>query len=262
MEERLEPSPAERQLYEEARLAAIAKVTGISAAPGENRRFEVLAAITRLRLCACHPALYDKSSTIPSTKLARLVEILDELREEGHRSLVFSQFTTHLARVREALDAKGIKYLYLDGQTPAARRDELVDAFQAGKGEAFLISLKAGGTGLNLTAANYVIHLDPWWNPAVEDQATDRTHRIGQTKPVTVIRLLMRGTIEEQILGLHADKRALVAGVLEGTDATARVSTEELMELIRQGAAPTPSDVEPAEPAEVSMEDAPGDVTA
>jgi SNF2 family DNA or RNA helicase len=107
-----------------------------------------------------------------------------------------------------------------------------VKAFQAGDGDLFVISLKAGGTGINLTGADYVIHLDPWWNPAVEDQATDRAHRIGQTKPVTVYRLVARGTVEEKILSLHARKRALVAGVLAGSDAAARLSTTDLLELL------------------------------
>ena len=148
---------------------------------------------------------------------------------------MFSQFVKHLSLVREALDERGIKYQYLDGATPAKERAARVDAFQAGEGDLFLISLKAGGTGLNLTAADYVIHLDPWWNPAVEDQATDRAHRIGQERPVTVYRLVAQGTIEEQILELHADKRELVAGVLDGTDHAARMDTKELIDLIREG---------------------------
>jgi SNF2 family DNA or RNA helicase len=111
-------------------------------------------------------------------------------------------------------------------------RAKRIAAFQAGEADIFLISLKAGGTGINLTAADYVIHLDPWWNPAVEDQATDRAHRIGQTRPVTVYRLIARGTIEEQILRLHGDKRALVAGVLDGTGAAARLTTGELLQLL------------------------------
>src|SRR5690606_7321216 len=126
--------------------------------------------------------------------------LLEELRSEGHRALVFSQFTSHLGLVREALDRAGFTTLYLDGSTPAGQRTKLIASFQDGTADAFLISLKAGGTGINLTAADYVIHLDPWWNPAVEDQATDRAHRIGQTRPVTVYRLISHGTIEEQIL--------------------------------------------------------------
>jgi len=163
------------------------------------------------------------------------LETADELREGHHRALVFSQFTSHLAIVREALDARGITYQYLDGQTAAATRRERVDAFQRGESDFFLISLKAGGTGLNLTAADYVIHLDPWWNPAVEDQASDRAHRIGQTRPVTVYRLVVKDTIEEQILKLHAAKRDLVAGILDGTDQAAKLSTRELIDLIALG---------------------------
>jgi SNF2 family DNA or RNA helicase len=133
------------------------------------------------------------------------------------------------------LEERGIRYQYLDGATPAKERQRRVDAFQNGEGELFLISLKAGGTGLNLTAADYVIHLDPWWNPAVEDQATDRAHRIGQDRPVTVYRLVASGTIEEQILQMHADKRELVAGVLDGTDRAAKMETEDLIRLIKAG---------------------------
>ncbi|MEW5850321.1 MAG: DEAD/DEAH box helicase, partial [Myxococcota bacterium] len=233
----VEPSPAERRLYEQARLAAAAQVAGLAEVPEEKRRFQVLAALTRLRLCACHPRLYDENSAVTSSKVTRLMELVDELREEGHRALVFSQFTSLLGLVREELDRRNVRYLYLDGQTPAAKRDELVRLFQAGQGgELFLISLKAGGTGLNLTAATYVIHLDPWWNPAVEDQASDRAHRIGQQRPVTVMRLVTEGTVEQQILSLHQDKRALVAGVLEGTEAAGRLSTSELMDLIQTGA--------------------------
>ena len=235
-------SAEERRLYEDARLAAIGRLAGVDGAgpddvPAiEKRRFEVLAAITRLRLCACHPKLYDEKSEVPSSKLQRLLELVDELREEGHRALVFSQFTSHLGLVREALRARKVRHLYLDGQTPPRERDALVERFQAGEADVFLVSLKAGGTGLNLTAADYVIHLDPWWNPAVEDQATDRAHRIGQDKPVTVLRLVAKETIEEAILGLHGEKRALVAGVLDGGADGRVVGAEELLELLRAGA--------------------------
>jgi superfamily II DNA or RNA helicase len=227
-------SAEEQAMYDDARLAAVAELTGQGAdAAGEDRRFAILAALTRLRLLACHPRLHDPTSKLPSSKLRRLLELLEELRSEGHRALVFSQFTSHLALVREELERVGLRALYLDGATPAAERAARIRAFQAGDGDAFLISLKAGGTGINLTAADYVIHLDPWWNPAVEDQATDRAHRIGQTRPVTVYRLIARGTIEEQILALHRDKRALVAGVLEGTGAAARLSARDLLALLR-----------------------------
>ncbi|MFT3694981.1 MAG: DEAD/DEAH box helicase [Kofleriaceae bacterium] len=228
-------SSEESTLYEDARLAAVAQIGKKKSShdPDDNKqRFAVLAALTRLRLLASHPKLYDPTSTIASSKLQRLLELVDELRAEQHRVLVFSQFTSHLALVRGELDRAGIRYHYLDGATPQKERADLVKRFQAGEHDVFLISLKAGGTGINLTGADYVIHLDPWWNPAVEDQATDRAHRIGQDKPVTVYRLVARGTVEEKILNLHGSKRALVAGVLDGTDAAAKLSTSDLIDLL------------------------------
>jgi len=228
----VELSAEERKLYERERLTALAQLSAPTEAGGADSRFQVLAALTRLRQLACHPRLVDEHSTLASSKLARLLELVAELRDEGHRALVFSQFTSLLAQVRAALDAEAVPYLYLDGSTPAARRRELVDAFQAGQGDLFLISLKAGGTGLNLTGADNVIHLDPWWNPAVEDQASDRSHRIGQTRPVTIYKLVARGTVEEKIVAMQEDKRALVAGVLEGTSGTRAATTDELLALL------------------------------
>lgn len=234
---RAELSDPERKLYEDARLAALAELSH-GPSDGEKshegrRRIQTLAWLTRLRQLACHPALVEPSWKGTSAKLELLLSLVDELREGNHRALVFSQFVKHLGVVREVLDRRGITYQYLDGSTPSHERQRRVDAFQAGEGDLFLISLKAGGTGLNLTAADYVLHLDPWWNPAVEDQATDRAHRIGQERPVTVYRLVAERTIEEQILKLHADKRELVAGVLDGTDAAARLQTKDLIELIK-----------------------------
>ncbi|WNG30501.1 DEAD/DEAH box helicase [Cystobacter fuscus] len=242
-------SEEEWTLYEDARLAAVAEVsTQGKGIRDEQQRFQVLAALTRLRLLASHPRLYDGQSSVSSSKMRRLLELLEELRSEGHRALVFSQFTSHLELVREELERAGFTYQYLDGSTPAAARAKRIQAFQDGEGELFLISLKAGGTGVNLTAADYVIHLEPWWNPAVEDQATDRAHRIGQTRPVTVYRLVARGTIEEQILSLHSDKRALVAGVLEGTNVAARLTTKDLLALLEGGDAPRDRDDDEEEP--------------
>jgi superfamily II DNA or RNA helicase len=236
-------SEEEWELYEDARLAAVAEVGAQGKGlRNEQQRFQVLAALTRLRLLASHPKLYDAQSSVSSSKMRRLLELLEELRSEGHRALVFSQFTSHLELVREELERAGFTYQYLDGTTPAPARAKRIQAFQDGEGEVFMISLKAGGTGINLTSADYVIHLDPWWNPAVEDQATDRAHRIGQTRPVTVYRLIARGTIEEQILSLHSDKRALVAGVLEGTDVAARLTTKDLLALLEGGDTPRARD--------------------
>jgi SNF2 family DNA or RNA helicase len=223
-------SEGERRLYEQLRLATLARM-GDKA--GEGQRFELLAALTRLRQLACHPRLGDPDSTLPSSKLERLVERVEELRAEGGRALIFSQFVQFLLLAREALEARGISLQYLDGQTPPAERQARVEAFQRGEGDVFLISLKAGGTGLNLTAADHVIHLDPWWNPAVEDQATDRAHRIGQTRPVTVSRLVSQGTIEEAILALHAGKRELAASLLSEADGAAALTPEQLLALLR-----------------------------
>ncbi len=136
--------------------------------------------------------------------------------------------------IREYLDEKKIIYKYLDGTTPARERQRQVESFQEGDGDLFLISLKAGGLGLNQTAADYVIHMDPWWNPAVEDQAADRAHRIGQKRPVTVYRLVTANTIEEKIVRLHQEKRDLANSLLEGTHVSARISADELLELIRE----------------------------
>jgi SNF2 family DNA or RNA helicase len=222
-------------MYEDVRLAALTELSGgDDDQQAGQKRIRTLAWLTQLRQLACHPRLVDKSWTKSSAKLELLMSLIEELREGEHRALVFSQFVKHLTVVRESLDQLGISYQYLDGSTPAKERQVRVDSFQDGEGDLFLISLKAGGTGLNLTGADYVIHLDPWWNPAVEDQATDRAHRIGQDRPVTVYRLVAENTIEEQILELHADKRELVAGVLDGTDRAARMGTEDLVRLIKE----------------------------
>jgi len=232
-----EMGTSERKRYEDARVAAIAELSGESLGErtGGDQRMRTLAWLTKLRQLACHPRMVDKGYRQSSAKLNLFMETVEELRDGEHRALVFSQFVKHLDVVREALDERGISYQYLDGSTPAPERQRRVDAFQNGEGDLFLISLKAGGTGLNLTAANYVIHLDPWWNPAVEDQATDRAHRIGQERAVTVYRLVAKDTIEEQILELHANKRELVASVLSGTDQAGRLSTDEMIDLIRAG---------------------------
>jgi superfamily II DNA or RNA helicase len=224
-------SADERKLYEAERHTAISSLAGVRPQEG---RFQVLAALTRLRQMCLHVGLVLPDSAVPSSKLARLVELCEELRDEGHRVLIFSQFTSLLTRARAALEAAGLTSLYLDGSTPAAERKRLVDAFQNGTQDAFLISLKAGGTGLNLTGADNVIHLDPWWNPAVEDQASDRAHRIGQTRPVTIYKLVASGTIEDKLLAMQSDKRALVAGVLDGSSSptTATLSVQDLLGIL------------------------------
>ena len=228
---RVEMQPEELQFYEALRQQAIENIEGSSEKTGRHLR--ILAEIMRLRRACCNPRLIDDQVTIPSTKLQVFAETVEELLGGGHKALVFSQFTGHLALIRAFLDERGIDYKYLDGATPAKERQNQVEKFQAGEGELFLISLKAGGLGLNLTAADYVIHMDPWWNPAVEDQAADRAHRIGQKRPVTVYRLVTANTIEEKIVRLHQEKRDLANSLLEGADVSTRISAEELLELIR-----------------------------
>ncbi|MBX3248012.1 MAG: DEAD/DEAH box helicase [Myxococcales bacterium] len=226
---RVDPSDAQRAFIEAVRREGLERVGG----RGKDARLELLAALTRLRQACCDPRLLAPGTKVPSAKMEAFRELVAELREGGHRALVFSQFVSLLTLAREALDAEGIAYQYLDGSTPPKARAERVAAFQDGEGELFLVSLKAGGTGLNLTAADYVIHLDPWWNPAAEDQASDRAHRIGQTRPVTVYRLVLAESIEERILELHARKRELAESILsDAGDADRRIDLAELERLL------------------------------
>ncbi len=229
---RIELSPEEAAFYEAVRREAVSRLADTTLPPG-RRHFAILAEITRLRLACCNPRLVDSSTTIASSKLSEFGRLIDELLASRHKALVFSQFVGHLRLIAEYLDQRRIRYQYLDGSTPSRERIKRVNAFQAGEGDCFLISLKAGGLGLNLTAADYVILMDPWWNPAVEDQASDRAHRIGQTHPVTVYRFIAGGTIEEKIMRLHREKRELAESLLAGTDIPATISTEELLSLIR-----------------------------
>jgi superfamily II DNA or RNA helicase len=229
-------SEGERALYESVRRRAL-EVIERDAGEERDRRFRILAELMRLRRACCNPRLVLEEAELPSAKLDAFAELVADLRANRHRALVFSQFTDHLALLRHYLDSEEIPYQYLDGATPPEARRRAVEAFQSGNGDVFLISLRAGGTGLNLTAADYVIHMDPWWNPAVEDQASDRAHRIGQKRPVTIYRVVARNTVEEKILELHRTKRDLAEGLLEGADAAVRLSTEELVALFREGSA-------------------------
>ncbi len=232
----VELSPEEGALYEALRQRALEDLSAQAedgTAPAQAR-MQVLAHLTRLRLACCNPALVAPGKAPPSSKMEAFAEILDDLRRNGHKVLVFSQFVRHLRLIEDRLKETGVPYQYLDGSTPAKSRTKRIAAFQAGRGDAFLISTRAGGVGLNLTAADYVIHMDPWWNPAVEDQASDRAHRIGQTRPVTIYRLVTKGTIEEQIVDLHRRKRDLADRLLEGADAPARLDADELIELLKR----------------------------
>ncbi len=197
-----------------------------------EHKLRIFAEIMRLRRFCCHPRLVFPEASEECSKLDAFLELAEELADNGHRALVFSQFVDFLHIAAERLTERGIAHLYLDGSTPKTARSARVAAFQAGEAPLFLVSLKAGGFGLNLTGADYVIHLDPWWNPAVEAQATDRAHRIGQTRPVTVYRLVTKDTIEEQILELHREKRALAEALLAGSDVASRLSVEELGALL------------------------------
>ncbi len=222
--------PKQRKLYDELRDYYRAVLDRRIGTQGLGRaKILVLEALLRLRQAACHPALLDRGhADDPSAKLDLLLPQLEEVLAEGHKALVFSQFTSFLDLLRRRLDAAGHPYLYLDGKT--RNRQELVERFQSDAGSAlFLISLKAGGLGLNLTAADYVYLLDPWWNPAVEAQAVDRAHRIGQTRTVFAYRLVARDTVEEKILELQAGKRALADAIVQADQSVmANLSREDL----------------------------------
>lgn len=193
----------------------------------------LLVALMKLRRACAHPALVDASYTGPGAKMDLLLDRLATLREEGHRSLVFSQFTDFLDLLEPRLAQSSLSFVRLDGSMASKARQRSVDAFQRGEADVFLLSLRAGGTGLNLTAADDVFHLDPWWNPAVEDQASDRAHRMGRTRPVTVHRLVAAGTIEERVLTLHDAKRNMVEQLLEGRDQAATLDRETLASLLQ-----------------------------
>ena len=234
------PGARERALLEALRQqaqASVAQVISANAQAGGGRegqnQFHVLAALTKLRRAACDPRLVAPELGLVGAKVQEFERLAVELVAGRHKALVFSQFTDFLALLRERLDQAGLSYQYLDGSTPAAERSKRVAAFQAGQGDLFLISLKAGGSGLNLTMADYVIITDPWWNPAAEEQASARAHRIGQQRPVTVYRLVTQGSIEEKIVRLHRSKRDLAEGILSGQDSAAPVDAAQLMDLLR-----------------------------
>jgi SNF2 family DNA or RNA helicase len=228
----VEMSEQEKHFYEALRQNALELLE--SARDKKGRHLQILTEIMRLRQACCNPQLIDPLNGIESSKLRVFASIIDELLESNHKVLVFSQFIGHLSIIRKYLDQQRISYQYLDGATSAKQRKIRVDAFQSGQGDLFLISLKAGGLGLNLTAADYVIHMDPWWNPAIEDQASDRAHRIGQTRPVTIYRLVCKDTIEEKIVKLHQEKRDLADSLLEGSDISAKMNSDDLLDLFRQ----------------------------
>ena len=232
----VELSQEEADLYESLRREAIDNISGNNKDNNSKQSMIVLTEIMKLRRMCCNPNLIRPEMKLKSSKLALLESITDELKASGHKALVFSQFVDHLSLIRKMFDEKGYSYQYLDGSTTIKQRNKAIKDFQDGEGDFFLISLKAGGQGINLTAADYVIHMDPWWNPAVEDQASDRAHRIGQTRPVTIYKLITSNTIEEKIIQLHSKKRDLADSLLEGTDISGSISTKELIALINNSA--------------------------
>jgi hypothetical protein len=224
-------APAHRRAYEAFLARERRKVLGLVGDLPRNR-FRIFSSLTLLRQAALDVSLVDpERDAVPSTKLDVLLELLDDIVAEGHRVLVFSQFTRFLRAARERVEAAGIETCYLDGRT--RRRDEVVERFRSGAAPVFLISLKAGGTGLTLTEADYCVVLDPWWNPATEMQAVDRTHRIGQTRPVVVYRLVARNTIEEKVVALKDAKAQLFASTFDGEAlASAALTADDVRELV------------------------------
>ncbi|MHA7306214.1 DEAD/DEAH box helicase [Arthrobacter sp. TMN-49] len=209
----LELAPRHRTIYQRHLQLERQKVLGLIGDMDKNR-FAIFKSLTTLRMLSLDASLVDpKYASAPSSKLDVLFEQLEDVVAEGHRALIFSQFTSFLGKARERLDAAGIEYAYLDGKT--RKRGQVIDGFKSGTAPVFLISLKSGGFGLNLTEADYCFLLDPWWNPATENQAVDRTHRIGQTKNVMVYRLVAKGTIEEKVMALKEKKAKLFSSVMD-----------------------------------------------
>ena len=231
----VELSAQEQSFYEALRRNAVDNIAAASKSANEGeQRIKMLAELVKLRQACCNPQLVAPETELPSAKLAALDELLDELHQNHHKALIFSQFVGHLQLIKAHLDKRKMRYQYLDGATPQKARKVRVEAFQRGEGEVFLISLKAGGSGLNLTAADYVIHMDPWWNPAVEDQASDRAHRMGQKRPVTIYRLIAKNTIEERIVALHQHKRDLADKLLAGNEQASKLSVEDVLNMLKE----------------------------
>jgi SNF2 family DNA or RNA helicase len=200
----------------------------------ESNKIQVLKLLTRLRQICCHPSIFLEDYKGDSGKFNQLEELLEELIEGNHKVLIFSQFTSLLDLTKKILEEKKIKYSYLDGSTDVSKRKVIVDEFNNGKTDIFLLSLKAGGTGLNLTTADTVIHLDPWWNPAVEEQASDRAHRIGQKKVVQVFKMITKDSIEEKIYDLQNKKKELIDSVIkEGEVFISSLSEKEILDILK-----------------------------
>lgn len=227
---RIPLSETERKTYLSCVQATRAGLTA------DNGKLQILAALTQLRQICCDPNLCFENYEGPTCKLDACIELCSAMVENGHQILLFSQFTSMLDRIRSRLEQLNISSFTLQGSTPKEKRAQLVKDFNAGKASIFLISLKAGGTGLNLTAADVVIHYDPWWNLAAQDQATDRAHRIGQQSHVQVYKLITEKTIEEQILDLQ-DKKAALMDAISGAEngGILNMSKEDLLALLECG---------------------------
>ncbi len=228
-----EMSQEQRQIYDAALMQKRARVQEVLSEKGLGRsRGEVLSAITELREICCHPTLCLPEYRGASGKLEMLMELLPSAIDAGRRILLFSQFTSMLRVIQRRIAQEGFQALYLDGDTPAAERLDLTQRFNSGEGQVFLISLKAGGTGLNLTGADTVIHYDPWWNPTAEDQATGRAHRIGQTRRVEVWKLIVHDSIEEQVLNLNDRKRRMFDSLIApGETMPTRLTEKDILSL-------------------------------
>lgn len=235
----VEMSPEEKDVYEAMRMKAEVKFkdkalkTAAERAESKTIDLQFFDELTKLRLVSCSMQLVFTGWELPSSKITALMEMLGALCENpSNNILVFSQFTSFLSLIKKELDSNGYEYLYLDGQTSLDQRQQAVSSFQSGEKKLFLLSLKAGGLGVNLTAANYVILLDPWWNPAIENQAMDRAHRMGQKRCVSVIRLITKDSIEEKILRMHEKKQSLSNIILDGTSETYKLTYEDILDLV------------------------------
>ncbi|MBQ0061234.1 MAG: hypothetical protein KBT15_05620 [Bacteroidales bacterium] len=224
----------EMEAYEYIRIKAQEKAAKAKEDKGNKANIDILSEITKLRLAACDIKLQNASWNGSSSKIMAFESLVNGIlsTEESPQILVFSQFTSFLKMIERKIKEKEIKYLYLDGTTTIKQRANLVDQFQGGKVSVFLISLQAGGVGLNLTAANHVILLDPWWNPAIEQQAVDRAYRIGQHRDVTIHHLISCNTIEEKIVRLQQTKNDMATALLTGQELGCNVTYDEMRELI------------------------------
>ena len=236
--EDLEMPEPEKAMYQSLVEDTKEEIDNIIAGEGFSKaRFKIVTLLTRLRQLCISPVLLDKDYKASSVKIKRLLEIVKELIKDNHKILIFSSFKSAVELVKAQLDEESISNYVIDWSVSGKERVMLVDAFNKDKTSCFLITLKSGGTGLNLTSADIVIHLDVWWNPQVENQATDRAHRIGQTKKVTVLKLINKGTVEEKIIELQEKKKVLSDNLIEGKNIVTlnSLSEEELTNLLRIG---------------------------